>query len=66
MKSTAITLAVWSPQMADHIEKSLIAKGLLIRGFIVRGVKKRDLIGQSDTERSPNMMSLDTTTMTQK
>jgi hypothetical protein len=52
--------------MADHVRKSLIARGLLIKGFIVRSVKERDLIGQSDTERSPNMMSLDTATMMQK
>jgi hypothetical protein len=52
--------------MADRIGKSLVARGFLMRGLVVRGVTERDLIGQGNIERSLNMMSLDTITMTKK
>ena len=66
MKSTPISLALWSLQMTDRIKKGLVAGGLFTRGLIVRGATERDLIDQGNTEKSLNMMSLGIATMTQK
>jgi hypothetical protein len=64
MRSTATSLAVWSPQMGGRVGKGLDTKGLAIRDLVKRGMKRRDPIDRGDTETSLTTMSLNTTFMT--